>query len=122
MRRAGALYESDGIFGKSGVRKVEVRTGRSLKWAPQPYEMFGEGLEVVGDKLIQLTWKNNAVFEYRKDNLQLIRQVNVNIGREGWGLAADPHGTRLYVTDSTEVRWAPTSPVMSVCTRLLLAS
>ncbi|KAL1518720.1 hypothetical protein AB1Y20_003007 [Prymnesium parvum] len=99
----GTLFESQGLFGKSGVREVEVRTGKTVKWAPQPQQMFGEGLEVVGNKLIQLTWKNNAVFEYRKDSLEMIRKVDVNIGREGWGLAADPSGKTLYITDSTDM-------------------
>jgi len=99
---SGALYESDGLFGKSGVREVEVRTGKSLKWVGQSQEMFAEGLQAVGNKLIQLTWKNNAVFEYRKDTLQLIRTVPVELGKEGWGLAADPAGSMLYVTDSTD--------------------
>lgn len=99
----GRLYESDGLFGKSGVREVEVRTGNSRKWTAQPHEAFGEGLQPLGNKLIQLTWKNNQVFEYRHDTLQHIRTVPVSIGRECWGLAADPAGTKLYITDSTDM-------------------
>lgn len=80
-----------------------MRTGDSVKSVAQPNQIFGEGLQAIGNKLIQLTWKNNVIYEYRKDTLALIRKVDVNLGREGWGLAADPLGTTLYITDSTDV-------------------
>ena len=106
-RRAGTLFESDGLFGKSGVREVEVRTGKTLKWSPNEYKDFGEGLHPMGNKLVQLTWKNNAINEFKKDSLQLIRRIPVNIGREGWGLTSDPLNQLLYITDSTDVSGDP---------------
>ena len=75
------MYESLGLYGRSGVRSVDVRTGSALSQAKMPWRMFGEGLEIVGNKLIQLTWKENKLFEYKLPSLQLIREVDVKIGR-----------------------------------------
>jgi len=98
---AGQLYESDGLFGKSAVRKVDVKTGTSQVRTLNTRTHFGEGIEIVGNKLVQLTWKNNMINEFSLSDLTLQRSLPFNVGnREGWGLASD--GKHLYLTDSTD--------------------
>ena len=80
---SGNLYESDGLYGRSAVRHVDVRTGtnRNRTENPAPVrrlavltparcaanlwaaQFFGEGIVVTGNTLVQLTWKNNMVRE-----------------------------------------------------------
>jgi len=103
---AGTMYESLGMYGHSGVRSVDVRTGSAHASTSMRFQNFGEGIAILGDgkadsKLIQLTWKEHRIFEYKLPSLQLIRDVPQTFGREGWGVAYD--GKQLYVTDSTDM-------------------
>ena len=98
----GTLYESLGLYRQSGVRAVDLESGRVLSHTANAPDVFGEGAEVVRregeERLVQLSWKNRLAFEYNLPNLTLRRTVQTQIGREGWGLAFD--GAMLYVTDS----------------------
>lgn len=97
----GTLYESLGLYGYSGVKSIDMKTGGSLSYTPMSRSDFGEGVAIVdGNKLLQLTWKERKVLEYSLPTLQKIQEVPISIGREGWGLASD--GSKLYLTDSTD--------------------
>ncbi len=98
------LYESDGIFRRSQVRLVEERSGRSITAVPTPKGQFGEGLAIVGNQLLQLTWKAHVVHVYALPSLHFVATRPLPCAprcREGWGLAHDGRGT-LYLTDSTD--------------------
>jgi glutamine cyclotransferase len=97
----GTLYSSDGLYGKSRVRTVDVLTGKSTHVTPNDVRHFAEGIAIVGDKLLQLTWKNKKINEFSKKDLKLLRTRDFPVGKEGWGLAYD--GEVLHVTDSTNV-------------------
>ncbi|KAJ1448206.1 glutamine cyclotransferase [Pelagophyceae sp. CCMP2097] len=92
----GTLYESDGMYRESRVRRVDVATGSSFQATHNAHAEFGEGLTVVGDKLVQLTWRERTLIEYDKRTLAKLRTVRQPV-HEGWGLAAD--GDTLYMTD-----------------------
>jgi len=94
----GYLYESTGLKGKSTLRKVNLQTGEPLRLIDLPTEVFGEGLALVDDKLIQITWQDQVAFVYQKDDFKLLKRINYNI-REGWGLTYD--GTFLLMTDGS---------------------
>ena len=94
----GYLYESTGLLGESTLRKVNLHTGKPEKLVELPTEMFGEGLALVDERLIQLTWKNQVAFVYNKNDFTLLNRINYNI-REGWGLTFD--GTHLLMTDGS---------------------
>ena len=66
-------------------------------------QYFGEGLSVINDKLIQLTWKNKIGFIYDPNTLELKNSFNYDKNIEGWGLAND--GEFLYLSDgSSKIR------------------
>lgn len=96
---AGNLYESDGLYGQSEVRRVAVSSGASLASTANLPDEFGEGATVVGSTLVQLTWRENRVIEYALPDLSYIRSKFAVLGVEGWGLATN--GSHLFVTDST---------------------
>jgi glutaminyl-peptide cyclotransferase len=93
----GFLYESTGLEGASSLRKVELTTGRILQIEPLSGNLFGEGLALWKDRLVQLTWTTRIGFVYDLHSFKLIR--NFNYSTEGWGLTQD--GIRLILSDGS---------------------
>lgn len=50
----GTLYESDGLYGRSTIRKIDVQTGKTTHETKMASMYFGEGAVIHGGKLIQL--------------------------------------------------------------------
>jgi glutamine cyclotransferase len=99
--RDGFLYEGTGINGKSSLRKVRLETGQIVRKVDLGSEFFGEGVALVKDKVLQLTWKSGTGFVYDLDTFHLSRKFSYS--GEGWGLAAD--GRDLFLSDGTsEIR------------------
>ena len=94
----GFLYESTGQKGQSTLRKVNLQTGEPVRKIDLSAEFFGEGLALVDDKLIQLTWQDQVAFVYQKSDFKLLNRINY-VMREGWGLTYD--GAHLLMTDGT---------------------
>ncbi|NLX10833.1 MAG: glutaminyl-peptide cyclotransferase [Chloroflexi bacterium] len=93
----GRLFESTGQYGASTVREVDPETGDVVRSIDVPEEYFGEGLERVGDRLIQLTWKENTAFVY---DLETFEQIDTfTYEGEGWGLCSD--GEYLFMSDGS---------------------
>ena len=99
----GYLYESKGDYGRSGLRKVDLNTGKVVQSVSMPAKYFGEGISVVGDKILQLTYREKIAFVYDTKTFKVIDSLAYNWGPEGWGMCYD--GTRLYQNDSTNRIW-----------------
>ncbi len=93
----GMLYESTGLYGKSSLRQVDPASGQVLQRVSTPPHFFGEGLALVGDRLIQLTWKAGVAFSYDLNTLEVLDEFGYN--GEGWGLAY--HEERLWMSDGS---------------------
>lgn len=93
----GALYESTGLWGQSSLRRVDLETGLPETSIALADTYFAEGLERVGDRLIQLTWRAGLAFVYDFDTLERIDTLEYE--GEGWGLCYD--GRYLFMSDST---------------------
>ena len=61
----GYLYESTGLRGQSTLRRVNIETGEPEEVVALEDFYFAEGLERVGDVLIQLTWQAGRAFRLR---------------------------------------------------------
>jgi glutamine cyclotransferase len=94
----GVFYESDGEYGESNVRKVEIETGKVLQKQNLAEDYFAEGLTILNDKIYQITWRENTAFQYDL-NLKLIKEFRYS--GDGWGLTND--GTNLIMSDGTHV-------------------
>jgi glutaminyl-peptide cyclotransferase len=94
----GSLYESVGMNGESGLRKVNLVTGQIEQRLDLAPEYFGEGLAALNGKLYQLTWKNQKGFVYDLKTFKLEREFQYT--GEGWGLATD--GKLLIMSDGTD--------------------
>jgi glutaminyl-peptide cyclotransferase len=94
----GFFYESDGEYGESNLRKVEVETGKVLQKQNLAEDYFAEGLTILGDKIYQITWRENTAFQYDM-NFKLIKEFRY--AGDGWGLTND--GANLIMSDGTHV-------------------
>lgn len=103
----GFLYESTGAGNDliTSLRKAELTTGRVVQKkeitgtdaSGEPY--FGEGMTIVGDKIVMLTWRNNLGYVFNKNTFEQIGTFNYQQSTQGWGLCYD--GKRLIKTDSS---------------------
>ena len=94
----GVLYESTGLNGQSSLRRVDLKTGQVLQRIDVAPEYFAEGLAVLGDRLVQLTWQNHQGFVY--DRATFRREKEFAYDGEGWGLTTD--GQSLILSDGTD--------------------
>ncbi len=94
----GELYESTGLQGESTLRRVEIATGRTLQRLEVPPQYFAEGLALVGDELLQLTWQSKVGFVYDRATFKQKRTFTYNT--EGWGIAYDG-ASRLVMSDGS---------------------
>jgi len=91
----GILYESTGQL--SSLRRIDLESGVVEQEVILPAEFFGEGLTVVNNSLIQLTWQNHIGFIYDKVTFDL--RGNFTYSTEGWGLTYN--GSKLIMSDGT---------------------
>lgn len=93
----GELFESTGQYGQSGVRRIDLETGRVEQSTALPVRYFGEGLALVGQRLYQLTWKSGVVFVYDRQSLDRVGRLDYS--GQGWGLTYD--GRDLIMSDGS---------------------
>ena len=94
----GKMYEGTGMEGESVIKEVNIKTGETIRDMGIPQEYFGEGITLVGNKLIQLTWRSNIGFVYDKKTFKKLREFSYST--EGWGLTFD--GKNLIMSDGSE--------------------
>lgn len=93
----GKFYESTGQYGTSSLREVEITKGNAIRNFVLDSQYFAEGLALVGDKLIQITWREGKAFVY--DRATFNKEKTFSYEGEGWGLCYD--GTDLYMSDGS---------------------
>ncbi|MBN1125980.1 MAG: glutaminyl-peptide cyclotransferase [Sedimentisphaerales bacterium] len=91
------LYEGTGRYGYSSLRKVGLRSGNVVQERKLPSDFFGEGICIVNDRIIQLTWREKTGFVYDKATFRKISEFSYE--SEGWGITYD--GKRLIMSDGT---------------------
>lgn len=103
--RGGFLYEGTGLEGRSTLRKVKLETGQVLQEIHIAPQLFGEGITVINQQILELTWKAEAGFVYDQNSFRQLRTFRYP--GEGWGLAND--GSQIYMSDGTaQIRvWDP---------------
>ena len=95
----GQLYESTGLQGESTLRRVDITTGKTLQRIDVPKEYFAEGLAMIGDELLQLTWQHHLGFVYDRKTFKQKRTFSYKT--EGWGIAYDG-ASRLVMSDGSD--------------------
>lgn len=95
----GFLYEGTGLNGRSGLRKVNLETGKVVQQKPIEEQYFGEGITDWGNDLVQITWQSGVGWVYDRATFQ--RKKQFKYGGEGWGITHD--SKRLIMSDGSPV-------------------
>lgn len=95
--RDGELYQGTGMVGRSGIQVFKLDGGEAVRQQALQPPYFGEGITVLGDRIIQLTWLHQKAFVY--DRASLKRLGSFSIPGQGWGITND--GERLIYSDGT---------------------
>jgi len=93
----GSLYESTGLYGYSSLREVDPSSGEVLRQKQLEESLFGEGITVVGDTIVMLTWKEGIALIFDIETFEVVG--NHTYSGEGWGLCND--GTSLVMSNGT---------------------
>lgn len=94
----GELYESTGQFGTSWIGLVDVATGKLDKKVILDQKYFGEGIDILNNKVYQLTWQEHTGFVYNLKDFKKIKEWTYK--SEGWGLTND--GTHIIMSDGSD--------------------
>ncbi len=95
----GVMYESTGQYGQSSLRKVRLEDGKVLAQRKLEAKVFGEGLSLVGERLIQLTWRSGLALVADLATLEELETLRYD--GEGWGLCYD--GTELVMSNGSSI-------------------
>jgi glutaminyl-peptide cyclotransferase len=93
----GLLYESTGLYEQSTLREVDAISGSIRRSLALDDRYFGEGIAVVDDTIIQLTWREHTALVYQLSDFAPIGTYSYET--EGWGLCDD--GERIAMSDGT---------------------
>jgi glutamine cyclotransferase len=93
----GRLFESLGNYGRSALRRWDPESGLVEHEVALPKEHFAEGLVLVDDELVQLTWREGVVHRWSLPPFEKLGEWSL-LG-EGWGLAYD--GDSLIRSDGS---------------------
>lgn len=99
--RGGYLYEGTGLVGRSSLRREKLESAEVLETVTAPPGLFGEGITVINQHILELTWQSHLGFAYDQASFRKLRTFKYP--GEGWGLAND--GKAVYLSDGTsEIR------------------
>jgi glutaminyl-peptide cyclotransferase len=103
--RGGFLYESTGLEGQSTLSKIKLETGQVVQQIHLEPAIFGEGITIINERIVQLTYKTEIGYVY--DQASMKRQRTFSYKGEGWSLTND--GSQIYMDDgSAQIRvWDP---------------
>ena len=105
--RGGFLYESTGLEGFSKLSKIKLETGQVVQQIKLEPAIFGEGITIMNERIVQLTYKTEIGYVY--DQASMKRQRTFKYRGEGWSLTND--GSQIYMDDgSAQIRvWDATT-------------
>ena len=93
----GIIYESTGLYGESRLRALDGPV--ELRSVAIGGDLFGEGLTLVGDEIIQLSWREGRALRWDRETFELRGEFEYE--GEGWGICWDGVRSRLLMSDGT---------------------
>jgi glutamine cyclotransferase len=78
------LFESTGIYGSSSLRELNMSSGEVIREINFDEDIFSEGISILNDSIVMLTWRGQHAKIFDIDTFELIG--NYNYTGEGWGL------------------------------------
>jgi len=108
----GVLYESTGNFGESALFEIDLKNDKIIKSLWLSSDKFGEGITILNNKIIQLTYKSMEGYIYDINSFNRIRKFDYSFYTEGWGLTTDR--TNLLMSNGTDKIFSLDSSYYSV--------
>ncbi len=110
----GALYESTGFEHHSFIRRVDLETGKVQQSVQLPTDVFGEGIVVWGNEILNVIWHGGAG---QRRSLKDFRTTGkFSYTGEGWGMTRDTRN--IILSDGTPVLRFLDPKTMKVVRRL----
>ena len=94
----GRLYVSSGLYGRSMVRVYDFPSLELIQSVPVDPRIFAEGLTIIDDRLVLLSWRERVMLVYQLPDMTLIGQ-NALPG-QGWG--ATHTGSVMWFSDGSD--------------------
>jgi glutamine cyclotransferase len=93
----GYLYEGTGHRGQSCIKKTDIKTNQTIAVLDIDKHLFGEGITIYNDKIIQLTWQAQRGFVYDLNTFSL--ESEFTYSTQGWGITT--MGDELVMSDGS---------------------
>jgi glutaminyl-peptide cyclotransferase len=94
----GLLFEGTGLYGESTLRAVDPTSGRVLRQVSLPDTLFGEGITLWNEEVIQLTWLSGRILRWTRRDFAPLGKLS--LPGQGWGLTND--GQHWIVSDGSD--------------------
>ena len=94
----GRLYVSSGLYGRSMVRVYDFPSLELVQSVPVDPRIFAEGLTIIDDRLVLLSWRERVMLVYQLPDMTLIGQSA--LPGQGWG--ATHTGSVLWFSDGSD--------------------
>jgi glutamine cyclotransferase len=93
----GRLYVSSGLYGESMIRVYDFPAMEEMQSVPIDPRIFAEGLTVIDNRLVVLSWRERVMLVYSLPDLSLLGQST--LPGQGWG--ATHSGSTLWFSDGS---------------------
>ena len=93
----GRLYVSSGLYGESMIRVYDFPSMAEMQSVPIDPRIFAEGLTVIDNRLVVLSWRERVMLVYSLPDLSLLGQST--LPGQGWG--ATHSGSTLWFSDGS---------------------
>ena len=94
----GRLYVSSGLYGRSMVRVYDFPSLELIQSVPVNPRIFAEGLTIIDDRLVLLSWRERVMLVYQLPDMTLIGQSA--LPGQGWG--ATHTGSVMWFSDGSD--------------------
>lgn len=94
----GRLYVSSGLYGQSVIRVYDFPEMALINSVPVDPRIFAEGLTIIDNQLILLSWRERIMLVYSLPDMTLIGQSP--LPGQGWG--ATHQGSVLWFSDGSD--------------------
>ena len=91
------LYVSSGLYGESMIRVYDFPKMEEMQAVPVDPRIFAEGLTVIDNRLVVLSWRERVMLVYSLPDLSLLGQSA--LPGQGWG--ATHSGSTLWFSDGS---------------------